>query len=62
MDWIVQHRAQYLGQWVALQSSQLIAHGSDPAALVAQARSQGVERPLVVRIQKELGACTGGWL
>lgn len=62
MDWIVQHRTEYPGQWVALEGSRLIAYGSDAATLIAQARSQGVERPLIVRIQKEHPAFTGGWL
>jgi hypothetical protein len=62
MDWIVQQRREFLGPWVALEGSRLVAHGNDPAVLIAQARSQGVERPLVVPIQEERSASIGGWL
>ena len=62
MKWMAHHRSEYRGQWVALEGSRLIAHGRDPVMLVTQARLEGVERPLVVRVREEYLACTGGWL
>lgn len=61
LAWIAEHRRQYQGEWVVLDGSRLIGHGVDPGALVERARSQGVERPLVTRIEEE-SASTGGWL
>ena len=62
IDWITQHRHQYVGQWVVLDGDRLISHGLDPRPLVEQARSEGIERPLVIRIQEEPTTFTGGWL
>jgi hypothetical protein len=62
MDWIAQHQQQYLGRWVALDGDRLIGHSDDPRPLVEKARSEGVERPLIVHLQEEPTAYTGGWL
>ena len=62
LAWITQHRHEYQGEWVVLDGSRLIGHGADPGPLVERARSQGVERPLVTRIEEEPIASTGGWL
>jgi len=62
LAWIAEHGREYQDQWVVLDGNRLIAHGSDPQPLLRQARAQGVERPLVTRIDQELGAFTGGWL
>ena len=60
--WIAEHRREYQGKWVVLDGNRLIGHGVDPGPLVEQARSQGVERPLVTRIEEEPIASMGGWL
>ena len=62
LAWIAEHGPEYRGEWVVLDGNRLIAHGSDPQPLLKQARSQGLERPLVTRIEEEPGAFTGGWL
>jgi len=62
LAWISQHRRAYQGEWVVLHGSRLIGHGHDPAPLVERARLQGIERPLVTRIEEEPIAFTGGWL
>lgn len=62
IDWIAQHRNEYLGQWVILDGDRLISHGDDPQSLLKNARSAGIERPLVVRIEEEPAAYVGGWL
>ncbi len=62
LAWITQHRREYRGEWVILDGDRLIGHGVDPRPLVERARSQGVERPLVTRIEEEPIASTGGWL
>lgn len=62
IDWIAKHHRQYSGQWIALDGDRLIGHGDDPRLLVEKARSEGVTRPLIVHIQEEPTAYTGGWL
>ena len=62
LAWLSQHRREYQGEWVVLDGDRLIGHGVDPAPLVEQARSEGVERPLVTRIEEDTTASTGGWL
>jgi hypothetical protein len=62
LAWIARHGREYQGEWVVLDGERLIGHGVDPGPLVERARSQGVERPLVARIQEEPTASTGGWL
>ncbi len=62
LAWIAQHRREYQGEWVVLDGGRLIGHGVDPVPLVERARSRGVERPLVTRIEEEPAASAGGWL
>ncbi len=62
VEWIAQHRREYLGKWVVLDGDRLIGHGVDPGPLVEKARSQGIKRPLVVRVVEEPAAYSGGWL
>ncbi len=37
----------HAGQWVVLEGDKLVAHGPDPAALVAEARTRGIRVPYV---------------
>jgi hypothetical protein len=62
LAWISQHRGEYQGEWVVLEGDRLIGHGTDPNPIVEQARSQGIERPLVARIEEDTVPATGGWL
>lgn len=62
LAWIIEHGREYQGEWVVLDGDRLIGHGVDPGPLVERARSQGVDRPLVTRIEEEPIASTGGWL
>ncbi len=49
MEWLRVHGAEYAGQWLALQGSELVSHGMDGKAVIAEARAKGVEHPLMVR-------------
>ena len=51
--WIAEHRAEYLGQWVALEGDQLISHGPDALEVDAAARAAGIKFPFVVHIVEE---------
>lgn len=63
MKWIEDHRAEYLGQWVALVGDRLISHGPDARQVYLAAKAAGVEVPFVERVREEetLPFC-GGWL
>ena len=60
--WMVEHQAEYAGEWVFLDGDRLIAHGNDPLRFKEIAFSQGIETPFIVRIPKETGPSMGGWL
>ena len=63
MQWIDEHRAQFAGQWVAMDGARLIASGPDARAVYKEARSQGIEVPFVDKVVAvEPEGIWGGWL
>ena len=58
--WIAAHEREYAGEWVILDGERLIGHGDDPKPIVELARSQGIERPLVMQMRREFGPFMGG--
>src|SRR5437667_9349277 len=42
LRWIEEHRAEFAGQYVALDGDRLVAHGTDPQAMVAAVRASGL--------------------
>jgi hypothetical protein len=50
-NWIREHRDEYGGQWVALDSDRLIAYGEDSRAMFAAARADGAKMPFVTFIE-----------
>ena len=61
MKWIDAHRAEYLGQWVALQGDSLISHGANARQVHLKAKAAGIEIPFVVRVVEEEGPFFAGW-
>ena len=59
--WLRQHRAEYAGAWVALEGTNLVAHGSSAREVLDAAKLAGHEQPLVVRIASEPALPFGGW-
>lgn len=53
MNWVAEHRAEYLNQWVALDGDNLISHGDDALQVDAAARAAGIAVPFVVRVVTE---------
>jgi hypothetical protein len=41
------------GQWVVLEGEKIIAHGTNPGQLIAQAREQGTRIPYVFHVEEE---------
>jgi hypothetical protein len=63
MRWIEEHRAEYVGQWVAMDADRLLAHGEQARAVAEEARRLGVAVPFLHRVTAgEDGAVWGGWL
>jgi hypothetical protein len=62
LNWIDEHRAEYLGQWVALEGDRLIAHGPDALAVDRAARAAGIESPFLEQVREKEGPFCGGWL
>lgn len=50
-QWLKEHRREYIGQWIALEGDQLIAHGDDAKEVFEKADLLGVELPLVLLVE-----------
>ncbi|MFN7945887.1 MAG: DUF5678 domain-containing protein [Blastocatellia bacterium] len=61
-QWIAEHRAEYLGQWVVLEGDQLISHGTDGSQVYDQAKAAGIKAPFLVQIVEEPAAFFTGLL
>jgi hypothetical protein len=61
MRWLAQHRAEYAGQWVALDGDQLICHGTNNREVLAQVRKLGVKIPFVAYLEPLDALPFGGW-
>ena len=61
-QWIKEHRAEYLNQWVVLAGDRLVSHGFDGHLVCAEARAAGIKAPFLVRIIEEPQAFMTGLL
>lgn len=50
MQWLVDHRHEYPGEWVALDGNRMIAHSKNHAEVWAAADADGAYLPLVARV------------
>lgn len=62
MQWIDEHRAEYLGQWVILVGDQLISHGFDSRRVAEEAKAAGIETPFMALVREEPKAFMSGLL
>jgi Family of unknown function (DUF5678) len=51
MEWLQKHRAEYGGQWVALEGNQLIKAGRSAKEVHDFAKSVGIPGPLIVLVE-----------
>jgi hypothetical protein len=42
LRWLAQHRAEFAGQYVALDGDRLLAHGADPQSVIKAVRASGL--------------------
>ena len=61
-QWIDEHRAEYLNQWVCLYGDELISHGMDGMEVHRKAKEAGIKSPFMVRIIDEPKNFVGAWL
>lgn len=61
MQWLREHRHEYIGQWVALDGSRLISHDKDLGKVFDAARAQGVAVPFTAFVEDPDQATMGGW-
>lgn len=61
MNWIDEHRAAYLGQWVVLRGDQLISAAPDAKTAYEKAKAAGIETPFLHHVIDEPEAFYAGW-
>lgn len=61
MLWLASEGRYFRGQWVALNGSSLVAHGTDARTVRAAARAAGIERPLLTHLPQDAESPFGGW-
>ncbi len=62
LQWIDEHRQQYLGQWVCLDGHILISHGNDAKAVYREAKAKHIKIPFIEQVrEKETAPYWGGW-
>lgn len=59
--WLKEYKAEYAGEWVALDGGKLIAHGKDARSVYEAARTAGINLPLVVLIESDTELPFAGW-
>ena len=63
MTWASHPDAQFIGKWVVLQGSQVIASGSDPKQLYEDVRAKGDSSPFLIFVSPdEQEPFAGGWI
>lgn len=61
IQWLKEHRHEYIGQWVALDGNRLVSHAATAREVYAAAREAGVKSPLVEYISPMEDMPFGGW-
>jgi hypothetical protein len=53
MAWAASPDAQFIGKWVVLEGSQVVASGSNPKRLYEDARAKGVSSPFLIFVSSD---------
>jgi hypothetical protein len=61
LHWLKEHKAEYAGQWVALDGDRLLASGTDGFEVYKEARRLGIGKPFVTRVEPGDKLPFGGW-
>ncbi len=60
-QWLEKHRAEFAGQWVALDGETVLSYGTDGRKVYAEAKAKGIEVPFVVHLEPLDELPFGGW-
>jgi hypothetical protein len=61
--WTIKPDLDYLGEWVALEGDEVVAHGADGKAVYESARAQGISSPFLFHVSEpDSTPFAGGWL
>lgn len=60
-QWLERHRAEFAGEWVALDGGRLLSHGADARAVYEVARNLGIAAPLLMKVELPDELPFGGW-
>ncbi|HND18039.1 MAG TPA: DUF5678 domain-containing protein [Acidobacteriota bacterium] len=61
MEWLKANREAFAGQYVALSENKLVGYGKTMRDAHEQARQNGVEAPILIRVTSEQEILSGGW-
>mgnify|MGYP003393552235 CR=1 FL=1 len=63
LRWLNENRQNYLGLWVALDGSRLIASGGSAREVFGRAKALGIDSPFIELVTaEEVPPFSGGWL
>jgi len=49
----------FVGEYVVLEGTSIVAHGSEPAIIADEARAAGIKVPLIIKVVPNLGPDVG---
>lgn len=61
LRWLTNEAGPYAGEWVALEGSRLVAHGTKLADVSSAASAAGVVEPFFARVPREKHVPFAGW-
>jgi hypothetical protein len=62
MAWAASPDARFMGIWVVLEGSQVVASGSNPKQLYEDARAKGFSSPFLIFVSPDHEPFAGGWI
>jgi hypothetical protein len=63
MAWAAKPDPQYVGKWVVLEGSEVLAAGADPKAIYEEVRAKRISSPFLIYVSpEEQEPFAGGWL
>ena len=59
--WVKEHHAKYAGKYVALENGELVSTGKSYPDALANAKKNGVQKPMITYLPREDEELFGGW-
>lgn len=61
LEWLRQHKHEYVGQWIVMDGDRLVGHGSGLVPIAAKAKAEGVKIPFATFVRDESEPFCGSW-